>query len=114
MSMVPVVDRDIGTQLVAANRWAFAHLPNAEPELGADAHYRLDEAEPVGAPGRPQPPSGAALAGLNRRVYRAYARRLRRKYPAAFGRGIQVGEGVAKLHPNDYGDLYDVIGADSR
>ena len=49
------------------------------------------------------------MAAANRRMYRIYARRLRRKYPEAFGKGIVVSEAVARLHRIDYGDVYEKI-----
>jgi hypothetical protein len=105
MSMLPLVDRGISASLVEANPWVFDYLPNAQPVLQQDPFYAL-EAPSAGDPTRQPWP---LLAAANRRLYRAYAQRLRGKYPEAFGKGIVVGEGVAKLHPVDYGDLYERI-----
>ena len=111
MSMVPLCDRGVGARLVATNRWVFEHLPNARPSLSDDPYYELEprrhDRDPRGGP-------STLLAATNRRLYEMYARRLRRKYPQAFGKGIVVGEGVAKLHPVDYGDLYEQIAGAGR
>lgn len=110
MSMVPLVDRGVGARLIEANRWVFEHLPNADPALKSDPFYALEHGRRGSAPRRRWP----LLAAGNRRMYGMYARRLRRKYPAAFGKGIVVSEGIAKLHPVDYGDLYDKIAGEGR
>jgi dolichol-phosphate mannosyltransferase len=109
MSMLPLVDRGVAAPLIGANRWVFEYLPNAGPALSADPFYTLEASRPfAGAPRRQWPLTATA----NRRMYRAYARRLRRNYPDAFGKGIVVSEGIAKLHPIDYGDLYERIASE--
>lgn len=105
MSMLPLVDRGVSARLLEENRWVFAYLPNASPALESNPLYAL---EPWGQ-ARPSPRRGRVAAVANRQLYRVYTRRLRQKYPEAFGKGIVVSEGVARLHRVDYGDLYEKI-----
>jgi hypothetical protein len=106
MSMVPLVDRGVSVRLLRENRWVFEYLPNASPALESNPLYALeparDEVEPASR-------RGYVVPAANRLMYRVYARRLRQKYPEAFGKGIVVSEAVARLHRVDYGDLYEKI-----
>jgi len=111
MSMVPLVDRGVGARLIEANRWAFEHLPNAAPTFESYPFYALEHGRQASGPRQPRRP---LLDAGNRQMFRVYAHRLRSKYPAAFGKGIVVSEGIAKLHPVDYGDLYEKIAGEGR
>jgi hypothetical protein len=106
MSMVTLVDRGIGARLVEENRWVFRHLPNAAAHLRTVPFYALEA--PRGAASRAL--GGGLASGVNRWLLGVYAHRLRRKYPEAFGKGIVVAEGLAKLHRVDYADVYEKVG----
>jgi len=105
MSMVTLVDRGIGARLIEENRWVFRHLPNAAAHLCAAPFYTLEA--PRGVVGGKR--GGRLAGGANRWLFGAYARRLRRKYPEAFGKGIVVAEGLAKLHRVDYAEVYEKV-----
>ncbi|RMG64624.1 MAG: hypothetical protein D6715_09445, partial [Calditrichaeota bacterium] len=104
--MIPLTPNAMGTRLLAANRWVYRFLPNAPDHLPDRPFYRLKGSARAAGPSEPKG-NRALLDWLNRQVYRRYARRLARKYPEAMGTGIVLGEGVAKLHRNDYQDLYE-------
>ena len=76
-------------------------------ELNGNRFYMIDDSAE-----RPSSVQSRLLTAINRRAYRFYSRRLRRKYPEAFGAGIVVSEGAARLHRIDYGDLYEKISAE--
>ncbi len=107
MSMVPLVDRGLGDRLIDANRWVFRYLPNAPAELNGNRFYMIDDSAE-----KPSSVQSQFLTAMNRHAYLFYSRRLRRMYPEAFGAGIVVSEGAARLHRIDYGGLYDKISAE--
>ena len=109
MHMVPLVGCEMGETIIANNRWMFDYLPNAAPSLFQNGFYRLENGE-----SRPKKRGNgfAILTKLNRLIYRKYAARLQKKYPAAFGKSIVLGEGVAKLNRIDHHDIYDDIYAE--
>lgn len=107
IQMLPLVESPLSREMVRQNSWIFNFLPNANRELPTETHYLLK---------RKQSRSNRStitfgwLKRLNRRIYRMYARRLAKKFPAQFGKGIMLSEGRAKLnrvdHQHIYGDIH--------
>lgn len=108
MQMIPLIESAPGNELLQQNSWIPEVLPNAILKANADPHYFLGRARRV-TPLRWLDP---LLTYLNERVFRYYRRRLQRKFPEAFGEGIRLGSGVAKLNRIDHQDLYEKIYAD--
>lgn len=112
LQMIPLLDNAFSQKILEKNRWVYDYLPNADLGLMHDQFYLLK--------GRRDHSPGKAfesqlLAALNRLIYRQYTRRLNKKYPREIGKGIVLGEGVAKLnrvnHRNIYQEIYREIEA---
>ncbi len=106
--MIPLTPNALAGRLLEANPWVYRYLPNAPKRLPERPFYLLKDRR-RGTDRGHSSRRNAVLAWLNRWVFRYYSRRLNRKFPQAMGRGIVLGEGVAKLHRNDYQDLYDTL-----
>lgn len=106
LQMIPLFDNDFNKKIIEDNRWIFDFLPNACPELAKDRFYLLRN-------GYHKPENNAEQSGffarLNRVIYEKYNRRLSAKYPREFGKGIILGEGLAKLNRIDHQDIYEEI-----
>ena len=109
MQMIPVLDSPLGQALVAKNPWVFQHLPNARREIGGNQFYRLQDRRQSSPEHQG---SWKTVTRLNQLVFRQYAQRLQRKYPAVMGKGIVLAEGLAKLNRVDHHDMYEKIYAE--
>ena len=106
LQMIPLFDSDFNKKIIEDNPWIFDFLPNACPQLAKDRFYLLRN-------GYHKPENKAEQSGffsrLNRVIYEKYSRRLSGKYPREFGKGIVLGEGLAKLNRINHQDIYEEI-----
>lgn len=116
--MIPLFESDLNQGILQKNKWVWKFLPNAHPRLRILTFYLLRWNSSNGNGrlktnfnGRGTVSSIAERfwSALNGFIYRNYARRLFRKFPGAFGQGIVLSEGIAKLNQRDYRNLYDQI-----
>lgn len=107
IQMIPVYDPvDLQQRLVRQNEWIFNIFPNANPENSRKEFYWVGNGK-LSANGKgTRRERVKLLAGVNRKLYRKYADRLRRKFPEVFGAGIMLSEGLAKLNRIDNQDIY--------
>jgi hypothetical protein len=92
---------------VSTNKWIHDYLPNAADKLFVNPFYLIKS---VNEKRRLLYTGGIGfLSILNRFIYKKYSSRLIRKYPQSLGKGIILGEGVAKLNRYDYQDIYQKI-----
>lgn len=106
MQMIPLFKNEFGRKIIESNLWIFKYLPNADAELPLDRFYLLRNGR-YSSNGKVL--GGNTLSKLNRMIYKKYSQRLARKYPREFGKGIRLGEGLAKLNRIDHRDLYEEI-----
>lgn len=106
MQMIPLFKNEFGKKIIENNPWIFKFLPNADPEMPVDRFYLLRNGR-YAANGKVT--GGNILRRLNRMIYKKYAQRLTKKYPREFGKGILLGEGLAKLNRIDHRDIYEEI-----
>jgi hypothetical protein len=106
MQMIPLFKNEFGKKIIDSNPWIFKYLPNADSELPVDRFYLLRNGQ-YASNGSVQ--RGDTLSRLNRKIYEKYSQRLARKYPREFGKGIRLGEGLAKLNRIDHRDIYEEI-----
>lgn len=107
MQMIPLTANGYYRQVMEANPWVFRVLPNARPVTELNPRYVLGNSSVRRVPDVGK--LSSRLDRLNRWIYRRYARRLQRKFPREFGRGIVVREGLAKLNRVDHQDIYEQI-----
>ncbi len=106
VQMIPLIRSDFSEKIIAENSWIFEYLPNARPEILDNDFYLLAHKNGIAANNNAD---NGLLSRLNRFVYKQYVRRLSEKYPESFGKGIVLGEGIAKLNRMDHQDIYNSI-----
>jgi len=109
--MIPLTSNQLQNSLMERNRWIQNFLPNAPEHLREQDFYRL-KSRPVSARRGRKRHFGRFLALCNRGVFRLYRRRLAGKLPSLMGSSVYLTEGVAKLHPNDFHNIYEMIFAE--
>lgn len=104
MQMAPLLENGFGRRLIESNHWIFRFLPNCRAENEAEYFYCLSNGRRNG-----KARQSRWISVLNHLIYRAYTRRLAKKYPREFGRGIVLERGLAKLNRIDHQDIYETI-----
>ncbi len=105
MQMVPLLENGFSRRLIESNHWIFRFLPNARAGVEAERFYCL----PNGRHRKGKIYPWRWISALNNLAYRGYTRRLAKKYPREFGRGIVLDRGLAKLNRVDHQDIYETI-----
>lgn len=105
MQMAPLLENGFSQRLIESNPWIFQFLPNARPGFEAKRFYCL----PNGRHHNGKIRRWRWISTLNGLVYRGYTRRLAKKYPREFGRGIVLDQGLAKLNRLDHQDIYETV-----
>lgn len=105
MQMAPLLENDFSRRLIESNHWIFRFLPNARAGVEAERFYSLSNGRHRNGKIR----GLRWISALNNLVYRGYTRRLAKKYPREFGRGIVLDRGLAKLNRIDHQDIYETI-----
>lgn len=104
--MIPLLESSLGHKMLADNAWVFEFLPNAARKLRYRDEYLLGKG---GNPTAASAPRNKLFDWMNHKVYRGYRKRLSRKYPDEFGRGIVLREGAAKLNRVNNQHIYEKI-----
>lgn len=105
MQMVPVYDSGLQQKLIDENPWIIKILPNATFNGPPDRFYLLSNHASFKANGNHL----RVFTQINRKIYRGYSKRLKRKFPQSFGNGIRLKEGMAKLNRIDNNDVYEKL-----
>ena len=92
-------------KLIKENPWIFKILPNATLNGPPDAFYLLGNHNSFKANGN----HSNMFTRINRKIFSRYSNRLKSKFPDAFGNGIRLEEGVAKLNRIDSHDIYEKL-----
>lgn len=102
--MMPVYDSGFHERLIRENGWISEILPNARLGLSLEKFYLLRNGDGF----RNGKLRGSKIySGINRKIYEKYSDRLKRKFPESFGKGILLGEGMAKLNRVENHDIYE-------
>ncbi len=109
--MIPLTPNQLKNSLLEQNRWIQNFLPNAPERLREMDFYRL-EARPLGSFRKKERLLNRFLTFCNGIVFRRYRKRLSGKLPQLMGTSVYLTEGVAKLHPNDFHNIYELIFAE--
>jgi len=110
MHMIPLFDGEMNIKLVKSNEWICNYLPNADDRLPVNPFYLIKAESRNGkSSDNLNIDEKDILTLLNRFIYRKYSARLKRNFPQAFGKGIILTEGIAKLNRHDYQDIYQKI-----
>lgn len=104
--MMPVYDTGFHKRLINENNWISEILPNVRFDASPDPFYVLKNSNGL-SNGKMQ--GSKIYSQINRRIYEKYAIRLKRKFPESFGKGILLGEGMAKLNRIDNQDIYEQL-----
>jgi hypothetical protein len=107
--MIPLFDGEMNIKLVKSNEWICNYLPNADDRLPVNPFYLITESRNGKSSDTLNIDEKDILTLLNRFIYRKYSARLKRNFPQAFGKGIILTEGIAKLNRHDYQDIYQKI-----
>jgi hypothetical protein len=102
--MMPVYDTGFHKRLISQNKWIYEILPNARLNSLPNNYYLLRNGN-RSQNGKMQ--SSKIYSNINRKIYERYSIRLRKKFPESFGKGIMLGEGMAKLNRIDNNDIYE-------
>ena len=105
IQMMPVYDHGLQKKLIKENPWIFKILPNATLNGPPDAFYLLGNHNSFKANGN----HSNMFTRINRKIFSRYSNRLKSKFPDAFGNGIRLEEGVAKLNRIDSHDIYEKL-----
>jgi hypothetical protein len=106
VQMKPVYNNGHHEKLISENPWIFKILPNAKPMGNRNGFYSLNEVNNIDTENRF---SSKMLSRINRKIFKLYAERLKKKFPEAFGNGILLSEGMAKLNRIDNNDIYEQL-----
>jgi hypothetical protein len=110
MHMIPLFDCELNDKLVNRNNWVADFLPNANKNISTIPFYLIrKESRRNGRTASAKAKTKSFPDSLNKYIFRLYSKRLKRKYPAEFGKGIVLSEGSAKLNRYDYTDIYNKI-----
>lgn len=104
--MMPVYDMGFHNRLISQNRWIYEILPNARLNSEPDSFYLLRNGN-GNKNGKRR--SIKTYSNINRKIYYRYSIRLKKKFPESFGKGIILGEGMAKLNRIDNNDIYEKL-----
>lgn len=105
IQMMPVFDNGLQKKLIDRNPWIFKVLPNATLNGPTEGFYRIGMRTSFKANGS----HSTVLTRINRKIFQKYSDRLKRKFPDAYGNGIWLEEGVAKLNRIDNNDIYEKL-----
>lgn len=110
VQMIPLFATKIQKEIIKNNNWIFNFLPNANGQININKFYLLKSHE---SSSNGKLYSSKFLSMINSKIYYKYSQRLAKKFPEAFGTGILLTEGAAKLnrldHQNIYNKLFDQI-----
>lgn len=110
MHMIPLFDSELNNKLVRKNNWVTNYLPNADKNISTHSFYILKRKD--GRNGHSpvdKVKTNSFPDKVNKYIYSLYFKRLSRKFPAEFGKGIVISEGSAKLNRYDYTNIYNNI-----
>jgi hypothetical protein len=105
VQMMPVYDHGLQEKLIEENPWIFKFLPNATLNGSPDVFYLLGNHNSFKSNGK----LSNLVTRINHSIFSNYSKRLKRKFPDAFGNGIRLEEGVAKLNRIDSHDIYEKL-----
>lgn len=106
IQMMPIFDKGHHKKLIEENSWIFKKLPNASVNNSSDNFYLIKE---TNGSYKKNNVSFRILSKVNQKIYKLYVKRLEKKYPESFGKGIVLSEGIAKLNRVDNHDIYEQL-----
>lgn len=106
LQMMPIYDTGFHKRIIKKNFWISEILPNASFDPAPNKFYLLKNGNGH-RNGKMQ--HSKIYSRINRKIYEKYSVRLKRKYPESFGKGILLGEGIAKLNRIDNHDIYECL-----